>query len=117
MVSRPGVPCAGGDRCRGPGIHVDAIAHVVNYDLPQVPKDFIHRVGRTGRAGARGTATTFCTRGERGDITRIERLLGVKLQRLQVSGDVPREVRSEKVVVIPSTRSFQPRQRQFRRAR
>ena len=36
------------------GIHVDAIAHVVNYDLPQVPEDFIHRVGRTARAGARG---------------------------------------------------------------
>ena len=34
------------------GIHVDGIAHVVNYDLPQVPEDFIHRVGRTGRAGA-----------------------------------------------------------------
>ena len=38
------------------GIHVDGIAHVVNYDLPQAPEDFIHRVGRTGRAGARGTA-------------------------------------------------------------
>jgi ATP-dependent RNA helicase RhlE len=44
------------------GIHVDGIAHVVNYDLPQVPEDFIHRVGRTGRAGARGTASTFSTR-------------------------------------------------------
>ena len=41
------------------GIHVDGIAHVVNYDLPQVPEDFIHRVGRTARAGARGTASTF----------------------------------------------------------
>ena len=38
------------------GIHVEGISHVVNYDLPQVPEDFIHRVGRTGRAGARGTA-------------------------------------------------------------
>ncbi len=38
------------------GIHVDGISHVVNYDLPQVPEDFIHRVGRTGRAGAGGTA-------------------------------------------------------------
>ena len=44
------------------GIHVDGISHVVNYDLPQVPEDFIHRVGRTGRAGARGTASTFGTR-------------------------------------------------------
>jgi len=36
------------------GIHVDGISHVVNYDLPQVPEDFIHRVGRTGRAGREG---------------------------------------------------------------
>ena len=44
------------------GVHVEGIAHVVNYDLPQVPEDFIHRVGRTGRAGLRGTASTFSTR-------------------------------------------------------
>ena len=47
------------------GIHVEGISHVVNYDLPQVPEDFIHRVGRTGRAGASGTASTFATRNER----------------------------------------------------
>ena len=41
------------------GIHVDGISHVVNYDLPQVPEDFIHRVGRTARAGGSGTASTF----------------------------------------------------------
>ena len=57
------------------GIHVEGIAHVVNYDLPQAPEDFIHRAGRTGRAGAGGTATTFATRAERPDISRIERLL------------------------------------------
>jgi ATP-dependent RNA helicase RhlE len=62
------------------GIHVDGIAHVVNYDLPQVPEDFIHRVGRTGRAGGRGTASTFGTRAERGDIRKIEHALGVRLQ-------------------------------------
>ncbi len=61
------------------GIHVDGIAHVVNYDLPMVPEDFIHRVGRTGRAGARGTASTFSTRSERGDIRRIERALSLRM--------------------------------------
>src|SRR5580658_8331363 len=61
------------------GIHVEGIAHVVNYDLPQVPEDFIHRVGRTGRAGARGTASTFGTRSERGDIKKIERALNIRL--------------------------------------
>jgi ATP-dependent RNA helicase RhlE len=63
------------------GIHVEGISHVVNYDLPQVPEDFIHRVGRTGRAGARGTAHTFATRMERSDIARIERALTVRMTR------------------------------------
>ena len=62
------------------GIHVDGVAHVVNYDLPQQPEDFIHRVGRTGRAGLRGTASTFSTRSERGEIRRIERALSVQLK-------------------------------------
>ena len=55
------------------GIHVEGIAHVVNFDLPQVPEDFIHRAGRTGRAGARGVASTFSTRNERKEIQKIER--------------------------------------------
>ncbi len=70
------------------GIHVDGIAHVVNYDLPQAPEDFIHRVGRTGRAGGRGTASTFGTRAERGDIRKIEQSIGVRLQIREV-GVVP----------------------------
>jgi ATP-dependent RNA helicase RhlE len=61
------------------GLHVDGIAHVVNFDLPQAPEDFIHRVGRTGRAGARGTATTFGTKSERGEIRKIERALNIRL--------------------------------------
>jgi ATP-dependent RNA helicase RhlE len=68
------------------GIHVEGIAHVVNYDLPMVPEDFIHRVGRTGRAGAGGIASTFATTSERGEIRRIEKLINVKLKRaVQVS--------------------------------
>ncbi len=74
------------------GIHVDDIAHVVNYDLPQVPEDFIHRVGRTGRAGARGTASTFATRGERGDIRKIEAAMKTPLTPIEVTlGELPRE--------------------------
>jgi ATP-dependent RNA helicase RhlE len=69
------------------GIHVEGIAHVVNYDLPQAPEDFIHRVGRTGRAGMRGTASTFATRIERDDISKIERTIGMKLARRTPSGE------------------------------
>jgi ATP-dependent RNA helicase RhlE len=94
---------------------------VVNYDLPQVPEDFIHRVGRTGRAGATGTASTFATRSERSQISQIERTLDAKLVRRQVPADVPVEKHADKhsapVIVIPSAapqgkrqvRSFGPR--------
>jgi ATP-dependent RNA helicase RhlE len=70
------------------GIHVDGISHVVNYDLPQVAEDFIHRVGRTGRAGARGTASTFGTRLERSAVADIERKLAIRLTRYTETGEV-----------------------------
>ena len=70
------------------GIHVDDIAHVVNYDLPQVPEDFVHRVGRTGRAGAHGSASTFSTRSERGEIRKIESALSVRMTPLEAAADV-----------------------------
>src|ERR1700683_2143789 len=61
------------------GIHVDDIAHVVNYDLPQEAGNFIHRVGRTGRAGARGASWTFVTPHERSDVRNYERTLGIQV--------------------------------------
>src|ERR1051326_2964067 len=70
------------------GIHVDGISHVVNYDVPKAPEDFIHRVGRTGRAGARGTASTFGTRLERSTVAEIEGKLGIRLTRYTETGDV-----------------------------
>jgi len=75
------------------GIHVDGIAHVVNYDLPQVPEDFIHRVGRTGRAGSRGLASTFGTRTERAGIRKIERTLKIQLTRREVATQLMTEPR------------------------
>jgi ATP-dependent RNA helicase RhlE len=62
------------------GIHVDDIAHVVNYDLPSEPESFTHRVGRTGRAGARGASWTFAVPLERSDIRTIESVHGIKVQ-------------------------------------
>jgi ATP-dependent RNA helicase RhlE len=72
------------------GIHVENIAHVINYDLPEVAENFIHRVGRTGRAGNRGTASTLFLREQRSDLLELERQLGVHLERMQVEG-FPRE--------------------------
>jgi ATP-dependent RNA helicase RhlE len=73
------------------GIHVDSVGHVVNYDLPQAPDDFIHRVGRTGRAGQRGSASTFMTKSERGEVRRIERECNVRLAPRQVSAAILNE--------------------------
>ncbi len=60
------------------GIDVDGVSHVVNYDLPNVPETYVHRIGRTARAGAAGLAIAFCTPEERGDLAAIEKLTGVK---------------------------------------
>ena len=91
------------------GIHVEGIAHVVNYDLPQAPEDFIHRVGRTGRAGLRGTATTFGAPSERGEIRRIERALNIQLIRRAASAAIKREDKHERhvapVIEIPKPQS------------
>jgi len=95
-----------------------------------VQEDFIHRVGRTGRMGARGTASTFGTRQERSEIAHIERTLGVRLTRREVSAAVPREEKGQEkgskssgpVIVIPAaarrfealhkrSRNFGPRSR------
>jgi ATP-dependent RNA helicase RhlE len=71
------------------GIHVQDIAHVINYDLPEVPENFIHRVGRTGRAGEHGLASTLFTRDQRSELFQLERTLGTRMERLDLGGDRP----------------------------
>src|SRR6185503_7729050 len=103
------------------GIHVDDIAHVVNYDLPQAPEDFIHRVGRTGRAGAAGVASTFATSAETKDVRAIERVLKTSLKRQELPeglGREPRAAAAAPVIVMPTRGakpafSFKPRGRRF----
>lgn len=89
------------------GIHVDSISHVVNYDLPQAPEDFIHRVGRTGRAGQTGIAHTFVMPGERSEVRRIEKALNTRLQLQQVPRDLARNAapREEHASTSPATRT------------
>ncbi len=71
------------------GIHVQDIAHVINYDLPEIPENFIHRVGRTGRAGGHGVASTLFTREQRSDLFQLERTLGTRMERLALGGTMP----------------------------
>ena len=64
------------------GIDVEALSHVVNFDVPVVPDDYIHRVGRTGRAELTGDAFTFVASEEEGDLRAIERAIGKWLPRV-----------------------------------
>jgi ATP-dependent RNA helicase RhlE len=65
------------------GLHVDDVAHVINYDVPKMAEDFIHRVGRTGRAGLQGRASTLAAGAEVLELRQIERTLKLKMERLQ----------------------------------
>jgi ATP-dependent RNA helicase RhlE len=68
------------------GIDVEALEHVVNFDVPHVPEDYIHRVGRTGRADATGDAYTLVSPEEEKDLKDIERAVGKPLKRVTVPG-------------------------------
>lgn len=71
------------------GIHVQDIAHVINYDLPEVAENFVHRVGRTGRAGERGVASTLFVRQQRTELFQLERVLGIRIERVSRNGPAP----------------------------
>ncbi len=68
------------------GIHVQDIAHVINYDLPDVAENFIHRVGRTGRAGKQGIASTLFIKEQRSDLFQLERALGIRIEKMRADG-------------------------------
>jgi ATP-dependent RNA helicase RhlE len=75
------------------GLHVDDVAHVVNYDLPKMAEDFIHRVGRTGRAGLQGHATTLVAGAEILELRSIERKLQLRIERMQLDKSGPKRAR------------------------
>ena len=71
------------------GIHVQDIVHVINYDLPEVAENFIHRVGRTGRAGVSGVASTLFVKDQRTELFQLERALGIKMERKRMDAAQP----------------------------
>jgi ATP-dependent RNA helicase RhlE len=88
------------------GIHVQDIAHVINFDLPEVAENFIHRVGRTGRAGEHGVASTLFTRDQRSELFQLERTLGTRMERLAIGGNAaPRKERVREAVPALSASS------------
>ena len=67
------------------GLDVEGISHVVNYDVPLDPEDYVHRIGRTARAGAEGTAVTFVTAGDLGHLKGLENHLGRSIERIHLA--------------------------------
>ena len=67
------------------GIDVEALSHVVNFDVPHVPEDYIHRVGRTARAEAVGDALTLVSPAEEADLRSIERAVGTRIPRVTLA--------------------------------
>jgi len=77
------------------GLHVDDVAHVINYDLPKMAEDFIHRVGRTGRAGLQGRASSLVAGVEVMELRQIERTLKLRIERKQLDpseGNLPKRI-------------------------
>ena len=63
---------------------MDDVAHVINYDVPKIAEDFIHRVGRTGRAGFEGRASTLIAGAEVLELRNIERTLKLRIKRMEI---------------------------------
>lgn len=94
------------------GIDVDDMSHVINFDLPDVPETYVHRIGRTGRAGAEGIAYSFCDREETVELRDIQRLIGKKIP---VKHDHPFHVDIDSVSNVqlskPASKPAMPAQR------
>jgi superfamily II DNA/RNA helicase len=80
------------------GLDIDELTHVINFDLPQCPEDYIHRIGRVGRAGRSGEAITLVSNDQRAELSDIEHLIGVKIEQKSISGleYVPSQLKEKK---------------------
>jgi superfamily II DNA/RNA helicase len=90
------------------GLDVKGVSHVVNFDVPWQPDDYIHRIGRTGRAGMSGIAISLATREDRESVAAIEKLTGMKIARHGSEGAAPQTAEHEPAEVA-RTGSEKPR--------
>lgn len=88
------------------GIDIDELSHVINYDLPEVPETYVHRIGRTGRAGLGGIAISFCGNEEKKLLVDIEKLISKKIP---VIKDHPYPLTSTEPVKETQTKAFNPK--------
>ena len=93
------------------GIDVDDVSHVVNYDMPNTPEDYVHRIGRTARAGASGSAISFLSSEEFAGLTEIEKVLGSTIACEDLDGfhyaprEIPAADRSVKKAHVPGSKA------------
>jgi ATP-dependent RNA helicase RhlE len=102
------------------GIDVEALSHVVNFDVPNSPEDYVHRVGRTARAEAEGDAFLFVSPEEESSVKRIERAIGQRIPRVTLPDFDYRARPAERLDARgprPAPRAPRPPQRQFGRRR
>ncbi len=104
------------------GLDVDAVSHVINYDVPGAPEDYVHRIGRTGRAGNQGQAITIVTPVDESSMRAIERLTGQRVKRVVPEGFGGVQVQSANATkpsaglttkTMNSVRSFRPRRGRY----
>jgi ATP-dependent RNA helicase RhlE len=93
------------------GIDVDGVTHVINFELPNVPESYVHRIGRTARAGAAGIAFSFCDPSERPYLRDIEKLIK---RPLAVVDDQPFRVAGSRAAAAPPAPPAAKRRRRFR---
>jgi ATP-dependent RNA helicase DeaD len=101
------------------GIDVTNISHIINYDLPEDPESYIHRVGRTGRMGADGVAIAFATPDEGRKLTTIEMLMNSMIEEDHIDGFhtvTPKDPQVEVQPAAPAPPAFGRRVRRYRRA-
>lgn len=84
------------------GIDVDDLAFVINYEIPNIPETYVHRIGRTGRAGANGTALSFCDQEEKAYLKDIEKLIGKKIP---LAENHPYPLSEEPLVILPKVQN------------
>jgi len=97
------------------GIDIDELSHVANFDLPNVPETYVHRIGRTGRAGASGKAFSFCDAEEREFLRDIQKLIGLQIPVVgthpyPLGSVVPEANSSSEVILLPATQRRQASQ-------
>jgi ATP-dependent RNA helicase RhlE len=91
------------------GIDIPGVSHVINYDLPEVPEQYVHRIGRTARAGAEGQAAAFCAPDERGLLRDIERLTRQKIEVASLPADFTAKAAELRALKPAPKKAEQPR--------